>query len=112
MEGRRTGNKCLINCNIFKQLTSIDQLLDVHAGQLFGSAQLPGWSDALPSMRALVLPQTLAVNEALPTLSTLVGSLPGVKPVVHLQFLRSGVAFPADTANERPVSNVGLVMCR
>lgn len=58
-----------------------------------------------------MLPQTLAVNEALPTFSTLVGSLSGVKPVVHLQFLRSGVAFPTDATNERSVFNVGLVMC-
>lgn len=59
-----------------------------------------------------MLPQTLAVNEALPTFPTLVGSLSGVKPVVHLQFLSSGVALPTDATNERSIFNVGLVMCR
>lgn len=59
-----------------------------------------------------MLPQTLAVNKALPTFAALVGSLSGVKPVVHLQFLRSRVTFPADAADERPVFDVRLVMCR
>ena len=58
-----------------------------------------------------MLPQTLAVNEALPTHSAFVGSLSGVKPVVYLQLLRSRVAFPTDATDERSVFNVGLVMC-
>ncbi|TNN50871.1 hypothetical protein EYF80_038954 [Liparis tanakae] len=33
-------------------------------------------------------------------------------PVVHLQFLRSGVALPADAAGEGPVFDVGLVVRR
>lgn len=115
MEGRSTGISA-IYCNIFKHSqqqknASIDQLLDVQPGILLRSTELSGWPDAFSSMCALMLPQTLAVNEALPTFSTLVGSLSGVKPVVHLQFLRSGVAFPTDATNERSVFNVGLVMC-
>lgn len=58
-----------------------------------------------------MLSQTLAVDEAFSTISALVGSLPGVKPVVHLQLLGSGVAFPTHPADERSIFNVGLVMC-
>lgn len=94
-----------------KKNASIDRLLDVQSGFLLRSTELSGWPDASSSMCALMLPQTLSVNEALPTLSTLVGSLSSVQPVVHLQFLSSGVAFPTDATNERSVFNVGLVMC-
>lgn len=90
---------------------SIAQLLDVQPDLLLRSTELSGWPNASSSMCALMLPQTLAVNEALPTLCTLIWSLAGVKPVVHLQFLSSGVAFPTDTTDERPVFNVGLIMC-
>lgn len=62
-------------------------------------------------MRALMLPQALPVSEALSTLSTHVGSFSRVKPVVHLKFFCSGVAFAADATNKRSVLNVGLVMC-
>lgn len=87
------------------------RLSDVQSGFLLGSAKLPGGSNPPASVGALVLPQPLTVDETLPTLATLVGSLPRVKPVMHLQFLGSGVAFPADAADERPVFNVGVVMC-
>lgn len=78
---------------------------------LFGSAKLPRRPHASSGVRPLVLPKPLTVNETLFTLPTLVGSLSGVEPVVDLQFLGSGVAFPADAANEWPVVNVSLIMC-
>lgn len=115
MEGRGSGKERRLLEYLQTQLTtknaSIDQLLDVQPGFLLRSAQLSGWPDAFSSMCALMLPQTLAVDEALPALSALVGSLSSVEPVVHLQFLCSGVAFPTDATNEGPVFNVGLVMC-
>lgn len=86
-------------------------LSDVQLGFLLGSSKLPGGSNPSSSVGALVLPQPLAVDEALPTLAALVGSLPRVKPVVHLQLLGSGVAFPADAADERPLFDVSLVVC-
>lgn len=58
--------------------SSLDQLFDVQRGVLLGSTELSGWSDALTGVRSLMLPQTLPVNEALPALPTLVGSLSGV----------------------------------
>lgn len=61
-------------------------------------------------MCALVLPQTLTVNEALATLSAFVGSLSRVKPVVHLEFLSSGIAFPTNITDERSIFDMGLVM--
>ena len=90
----------------------LDRLLDVQSGMLFGSAKSPGWPDAFSSMCALVLAQSLAVNEAFPTFSTFIGSLSSVKPVVDLQFLGPGVAFPTYTTNEWSVFDVGLVMSR
>lgn len=87
------------------------RLSDVQSGFLLGSAKLSSGSNPSSSVSALVLPQPLAVDEALPTLAALVGSLSRVKPVMHLQFLGSGVAFPADTTDERPLFNVSLVMC-
>lgn len=90
---------------------SLVKLLDVKPGLLLRSTELSGWPNSSSSMCALMLPETLAVNEALATYSTLVGSLSSVKPVVHFQFLGSRVAFPTDAANERSVFTVGLVMC-
>lgn len=87
------------------------RLSDVQSSFLLGSSKLPSGSNPSASVGALVLPQPLAVDEALPTLAALVGSLSRVKPVVHLQFLGSGVAFPADAADERPLFNVSLVVC-
>lgn len=86
-------------------------LLDVRPGLLLGSAQLPGRPHASSCVRALMLSQTLAINEALPALAALVGSLPRVKPLVHLQFLDSGVSFATDAADIRSVDDVGLIMC-
>lgn len=86
-------------------------LSGVQAGFLLGSAKLSSGSEPSPGVSALVLPQPLAVDEALPALAALVGPLPRVEPVMHLQFLGSGVALPADAADERPVFHVSLVMC-
>lgn len=88
-----------------------NRLSDVQSSFLLGSAQLPRGSNPSSSVSALVLPQPLTVDEALPTLAALVGSLSRVKPVMHLQLLGSGVAFPADATDERSVFNVSLVMC-
>lgn len=88
------------------------QLLDIKPGPLLRSAELSGWAHWLSSMCALMLPQTLAIDEALPTVTALIRSLSSVKPVVHLQFLRSGIAFSTDTTVERSFLNVGLIMCR
>lgn len=88
-----------------------NQLSDVQSGFLLGSAKLSSGSNPSSSVSALVLPKPLAVDEALPTLTALVGSLSRVEPVMHLQFLGSGVAFPAHAADERSVFNVSLVMC-
>lgn len=87
------------------------RLSDVQSGFLFGSAKLSGGSNPSSSMSALVLPQALTVDEALPTLAALVGSLSRVKPVMHFQFLGSGVAFSADATDKRSLFNVSLVMC-
>lgn len=87
------------------------RLSDVQSGFLLGSAKLSSGSNPSSSVSALVLPQPLTVDEALPTLAALVGSLSRVKPVMHLQFLGSGVAFPADATDKRSLFNVSLVMC-
>lgn len=63
-------------------------------------------------MRALVLPQTLAVDEALAALGALVGPLARVQPAVHLQLLCARVAFAAGVADEGPVFDVCLVVSR
>lgn len=62
-------------------------------------------------MSPLVLPQTLAIDEALLTLSALVGPLSSVKSAVHLQLLRPGVALPTDTTDVWPVIHVRLIVC-
>lgn len=85
-------------------------MLDVKPGLLFWSTKLSGWPDASSSMCALMLPKALTINETLPTIPALVGSLSGMKSVVHLQFLCSGVAFSTNATNEWPVFNMGLVM--
>lgn len=55
-----------------------------------------------------MLPQALSVNEALSTFPALIGSLAGVKPVVDLQLLHSGVAF-IDEPFATVGAGVGLV---
>lgn len=89
----------MVNCHVFLP------------GLLLGSAELSRGPYAPPSVSALMLPKTLTIDEALPTLSTLIGSLSCVNPVVNLQLLSSGITLPADTTEERSVLNVGLVMC-
>lgn len=84
---------------------------EVQPRLLLRSTELSGRPDTSSGMCALMLPEALAVNEALAAKSTLVRSFPGVEPVVHLQFLGSRVALATDAASERSVFAVGLVMC-
>ena len=79
-------------------------------GLLLGSTKLFGRTHAFSSMRALMLSQALAVTELLPTNGALIGSLSCVKPVVHLEFLRSGITLPTNATEERSILDVGLVM--
>lgn len=80
----------------------------VHEDEGFPAKRAAVWP--LPTVCALVDPQTALLREPLPALSTTIRLLTCVRPVVYAEVGRTLEVLAADRAPERPLSLVALLV--